>query len=64
MSGKTHKGLRKRLKRTSSGKLLRRASGMRHLMSHKSAKRVRRLRGWQELSNGDRKVFERQFGAL
>ncbi len=67
MSGKTHKthkGLRKRLKRTGTGKILRRASGKRHLMSTKSAKRARRLSTWRELSHGDRKAFERQFGKL
>ena len=64
MSAKTHKGLQKRLKKTASGKLLRRGSGKRHLMSAKTAKRARRLRGWHALSKGDRKNFERQFGKL
>ena len=64
MSGKTHKGLARRLKRTRSGKVLRRASGKRHLLSHKSPERRRRLRKWQELSEGDRKSLERQFGKI
>ena len=61
---KTHKGLAKRLKRTASGKVLRRASGKRHLMSTKSAKRSRRLQGWRGVSDGDRTCLERQFGKL
>ena len=64
MSGKTHKGLHKRLKRTGSGKLLRKTSGKRHLMSHKSSKRVRRLRGWRAVSDGDATAFERQYGKI
>ncbi|NLW51072.1 MAG: 50S ribosomal protein L35 [Candidatus Brocadiaceae bacterium] len=64
MKGKTHKGLAKRLKRTASGKVLRNASGKRHLMSTKSPKRQRRLRGWRPLFDGDRKSLERQFGKI
>ena len=64
MSAKTHKGLAKRLKTTATGKVLRRASGKRHLMSTKPAKRVRRLKGWRALSSGDRAAFERQYGKL
>ncbi len=40
---KTHKGLLKRVKITSSGKVKCRHSGCGHLMSGKSAKRRRRL---------------------
>ena len=61
---KTHKGLAKRLKRTASGKVLRRASGKRHLMSTKSAKRSRRLRGLRAVSHGDLVSLERQFGKI
>jgi len=64
MKGKTHKGLAKRLKRTASGKVLRGASGKRHLMSTKRAKRARRLRGWRALADGDRVSLERQFGKI
>ena len=64
MSGKTHKGLQKRLKRTHSGKVLRRASGKRHLMSTKSAKRARRLSGWRKVKDGDLAAFERQYGKI
>ena len=64
MSGKTHKGLKKRLKRTAGGQVRRRSSGKRHLMSHKAADRVRRLSGWTELSDPDRRNLERQFGKI
>ena len=40
---KTHKGLKKRVKITSSGKVKGRRSGAGHLMSSKNAKRRRRL---------------------
>jgi large subunit ribosomal protein L35 len=64
MSGKTHKGLKKRLSRTAGGRVRRRRSGKRHLMSHKSAERARRLSGWTELSDADRASLERQFGKI
>ena len=64
MKAKTHKGLAKRLKRTASGKVMRGASGKRHLMSTKPAKRSRRLRGWRQLSESDVACLERQFGKI
>ena len=42
---KTHKGLAKRLRKTRTGKILRRRANRGHLMSTKSGKRRRRLRG-------------------
>lgn len=41
---KTHKGLKKRVKVTKSGKVKHRASGSGHLMSGKTGKRKRQLR--------------------
>ena len=41
---KTHKGMKKRFKVTATGKVLHKRCGSSHLMSHKSSKRVRRLR--------------------
>jgi len=41
---KTHKGLKARVRVTRRGKLVRRKSGKRHLMSGKTAKRRRHLR--------------------
>lgn len=40
---KTHKGLRKRVKITGKGKVLRKKAGAGHLMSSKNAKRRRRI---------------------
>jgi len=42
---KSHKGLRKRMKITATGKVKHRRAGRSHLMSGKNAKRRRRLRG-------------------
>jgi large subunit ribosomal protein L35 len=41
---KTHKGLRKRVKITATGKILRHRVGGGHLMSGKNAKRRRRIK--------------------
>ena len=42
---KTHKGLKKRVKITASGKVKRSRTGAGHLMSSKNAKRRRRVSG-------------------
>ena len=42
---KTHKGSRKRFRVTAGGKLKRRQAGKKHLLSHKTGKRKRHLRG-------------------
>jgi large subunit ribosomal protein L35 len=42
---KTHKGSKKRFRVTASGKLKRRQAGKKHLLSHKTGKRKRHLRG-------------------
>ena len=42
---KTHKGLKKRVKVTATGKVKRKRAGAGHLMSSKNAKRRRRLAG-------------------
>jgi len=41
---KTHKGTRKRVKITGSGRVKRRQAGSRHLLSGKNAKRKRHLK--------------------
>jgi ribosomal protein L35 len=64
MSGKTHKGLQKRLKKTGTGKLMRRRPGKSHLMSGKSGKRKRRLNRWMPFSEMDCRLYQRQFGRL
>ena len=62
--GKTHKGLKKRLKKTGTGKLLHRRTGGQHLMSGKSGKKSRQSRRWRQLSKGDAKRLRKQFGGL
>jgi large subunit ribosomal protein L35 len=42
---KTHKSSKKRFRVTAGGKLKRRQSGKKHLLSHKTGKRKRHLRG-------------------
>lgn len=42
---KTHRGLRKRFRVTANSKLKRRQAGKKHLLSHKTGKRKRHLRG-------------------
>ncbi len=61
---KTHKGLAKRLKKSSNGKLFHKPCGKTHLMSGMSAKRARQLRKWKRVFEADRKSWERQFGSL
>jgi large subunit ribosomal protein L35 len=41
---KTHKGMKKRFKISATGKVQHKRCGSSHLLSHKSGKRVRRLR--------------------
>ena len=43
MKLKTHRGAAKRFKITSTGKLMRRHSGMRHLLGTKKPRRMRKL---------------------
>ncbi|MCL6507987.1 MAG: 50S ribosomal protein L35 [Bryobacteraceae bacterium] len=50
---KTHKGAVKRFKRTGSGKLMRRHSFARHLLTGKSRARKRRLKKPAEVAPGD-----------
>jgi large subunit ribosomal protein L35 len=50
---KTKKSVSKRFKITGTGKVMARHSGMRHLLSGKSAKRRRRLGKKFELAPGD-----------
>jgi len=63
MSGKTHKGLAKRLKVTGTGKVMHRTTGRSHLMSGVAGKRAMRLRQWRRMNKSDQRLLERQFGA-
>ena len=50
---KTHRGAAKRFKKTASGKFLRAAAFKRHILTSKSTKRKRHLRGLTEVSEQD-----------
>jgi large subunit ribosomal protein L35 len=53
MKLKTHRGAAKRFKVTSTGKLMRRHSGMRHLLGTKKPRRMRKLGKATEVSPAD-----------
>ena len=50
---KSHSGMKKRVKRTGSGKLLVERAGKRHLLERKASTLTRRLTGTQQLSPAD-----------
>jgi len=50
---KTHRAAAKRYKVTASGKILRRQAGKKHILTHKSADRRRRLTGMVEIFEGN-----------
>ena len=50
---KTKKAAKKRFKITGTGKIMRRQTGQRHLLSKKSSHRKRRLSDEQEVTGGD-----------
>jgi large subunit ribosomal protein L35 len=64
MSEKTHKGLKKRLKKTGRGKVMRRKRGSNHLLSNKRAKRKRALRQWKEVDPSTVRSWRKQYGGL
>lgn len=57
MKHKTHKGGRKRMKVTKTGKVKRRKSGARHLKSNKSGKQKRQSRGTSVVSGRQAKAI-------
>lgn len=50
---KTHRAAAKRYKVTASGKILRRQAGKKHILTHKSPSRRRRLTGMVEVFEGN-----------
>lgn len=52
---KTHSGASKRFRRTGTGKIVRQKANARHLLEHKSSKRMRRLAGRTEVAAADTK---------
>lgn len=60
---KTHKGLKKRIKITATGKLKRKRSGASHLMNSKNAKRRRRLATATLVKGAQAKMIIRQLAS-
>jgi large subunit ribosomal protein L35 len=56
---KTHRGAAKRFKRTASGKIVRSSAFKRHLLSSKTTKRKRQLRGTTVIAEQDRAKVDR-----
>ncbi len=56
---KPHKGLKKRVKVSATGKLMRHKCNKSHLMSCKSSRRRRRLSGATEIDRTYRKTIKR-----
>ncbi len=61
---KTHSGLKKRLKRTGTGKLKRGSAYRSHLKANKSTKQNRQLRKSQLVSDSDIKRIKNQISGL
>jgi large subunit ribosomal protein L35 len=59
---KTHSGAKKRFKVTGTGKIMRRQVNRNHILEKKPSKRMRRLAGELEVTNGDRDRIRRQLG--
>jgi large subunit ribosomal protein L35 len=60
---KTHKGLKKRVKLTATGKIKRHHSGAGHLLAGKNAKRRRNLKGSAIMSDAMAPKTRRLLGA-
>ncbi|MCW2494938.1 50S ribosomal protein L35 [Jatrophihabitans sp.] len=59
---KTHSGIKKRVKVTGSGKLLKQHAGMRHNQEHKSSRLTRSLSGTTEINAVDRSRVKKMLG--
>lgn len=59
---KTHKGTKKRVRVTGSGKLVREHAFTHHKLSHKSAGRKRNNSGTHKVSTGDKNSVKRALG--
>lgn len=55
---KTNKAARKRFKITAKGKILKPNAFRRHLLTDKKSSEKRRLRGWSEVDERDRKRID------
>ncbi|MGH8793267.1 MAG: 50S ribosomal protein L35 [Stackebrandtia sp.] len=59
---KSHSGMRKRIKITGSGKVLRQRANRRHYLEHKTSRLTRRLAGTAEVSKADVKRVKKLLG--
>ena len=59
---KPHSGMKKRVKKTGSGKLRREQTNKRHLLEHKPSTRTRRLDGTVDVSKADTKRVKKMLG--
>ena len=59
---KSHSGMKKRVRVTGRGKLLREQAGKRHLLEHKSSRLTRRLSGTVEVAKADIKRVKKLLG--
>lgn len=59
---KTHSGMKKRVRVTGSGKLMREKANARHLLEHKSSTRKRRLGGDTSVDKANAKQVKRLLG--
>lgn len=59
---KPHSGMKKRVKKTGSGKLRREQTGKRHLLEHKPSTRTRRLDGTVDVAKADTKRVKKMLG--
>ena len=50
---KTHSGAAKRFKKTAGGKILRNKANKQHILTKKSTKRKRHMRGSEEVASAD-----------
>ena len=61
---KTHSGVKKRIKVTGTGKLLREKAGKRHLLEKKSSHKTRALSGNDEVASQDVPRVRRLLGGI
>lgn len=56
---KTHRGAKKRVKITATGKIMVKGAGVRHILTKKNRKRVRNGQKMRTLNNTDAKMIKR-----
>ncbi len=59
---KTHSGAKKRFRVTGTGKIMREQGGGRHLLEHKSSRKMRSISGDLELSKPYQKKIKKLLG--